>query len=91
LWAVVQPEPPDNRLRQCLERLPAYQASAITTMYTYGMSHSELADHLGQPLGTVKSWVRRGTTSLRQCMDADGGGLCSIDTLPTPRHVDAYK
>ena len=87
--AVSQPEPPDNRLRQCMERLPPDHASAITTMYAYGMSHSELADHLGQPLGTVKSWVRRGTASLRQCMDGDAGGICPIDSGQTSRHVDA--
>lgn len=88
LLVVVQPEPPDNRLRQCLDRLPADQAFAITTMYAYGMSHSELADYLGQPLGTVKSWVRRGTTSLRHCMDAHGGGICLIESASTMHHVE---
>ncbi|MCW3848050.1 sigma-70 family RNA polymerase sigma factor [Sphingomonas sp. LB-2] len=61
-------EPPDARLGQCLKRLPSDQARAIVTMYTYGMSHSELAEHLSVPLGTVKSWVRRGTESLKECM-----------------------
>jgi len=61
-------EPPDARLGQCLKRLPADQARAIVTMYTYGMSHSELAEHLSVPLGTVKSWIRRGTEALKECM-----------------------
>lgn len=61
--------PPDPRLKQCLARLPADQASAIVTMYTYGMSHSELSEFLGIPLGTVKSWVRRGTQALKECME----------------------
>lgn len=77
--AVSPVDPPDNRLRQCLERLPAEQARAIKIMYHYGMSHSELAAHMGQPLGTVKSWIRRGTLSLRECMDADGAGVCLVD------------
>lgn len=63
-------EPPDARLGECLKRLPADQARAIVTMYTYGMSHSELAEKLGVPLGTVKSWVRRGTLLLKDCMGA---------------------
>ncbi len=67
----VQPvEPPDARLGQCLGRLPADQAKAIVTMYTYGLSHAELAQQLSAPLGTVKSWVRRGTQSLKECMES---------------------
>ena len=49
-------------------RLPPDQASAIVTMYNEGLSHSELADRLSVPLGTAKSWVRRGTRLLRECM-----------------------
>ncbi len=63
-------EPPDAQLGRCLERLPPEQAAAIVTMYTYGLSHSELADRLTVPLGTAKSWVRRGTRSLKECMGA---------------------
>lgn len=67
----VQPvEPPDARLGQCLGRLPADQAKAIVTMYNYGLSHAELAQQLSAPLGTVKSWVRRGTQSLKECMES---------------------
>lgn len=67
----VQPvEPPDARLGQCLGRLPADQARAIVTMYTYGLSHAELAEQLVAPLGTVKSWVRRGTQSPKECMES---------------------
>lgn len=61
-------EPPDARLGECLGRLPADQAKAIVTMYSYGLSHSELAEQLSVPLGTVKSWVRRGTQNLKECM-----------------------
>ena len=39
-------------------------------MYTYGLSHAELAEQLVAPLGTVKSWVRRGTQSLKECMES---------------------
>lgn len=67
-FATVQVEPPDARLGHCLRKLPAEQARAVTTMYSLGMSHSELAEHLSAPLGTVKSWVRRGTENLKRCM-----------------------
>lgn len=62
-------EPPDPKLGKCLGLLPDDQAKAIVAMYTYGFSHSELSEHLGLPLGTIKSWVRRGTQSLKVCME----------------------
>ncbi len=62
-------DPPDMKLQRCLSLLATGQADAIVTMYTYGMSHAELADHLALPIGTVKSWIRRGTHSLKQCME----------------------
>lgn len=61
-------DPPDPKLSKCIASLPAEQVVAILTMYTYGMSHSELSDHLGTPIGTIKSRVRRGTDALKLCM-----------------------
>lgn len=69
-FAVQPVEPPDARLGKCLGRLPAEQARAITTMYTFGLSHAELAEQLCAPLGTVKSWIRRGTQNLKECMES---------------------
>jgi RNA polymerase sigma-70 factor (ECF subfamily) len=66
--AEVMVDPPDAKLGQCLDRLPRDQAHAIVVMYTYGLSHSELAQRLGVPLGTVKSKVRRGMAKLQECM-----------------------
>ena len=37
--------------------------------YDRGMSHRDLAAHLAQPLGTVKTWVRRGLANLRSCVE----------------------
>ena len=62
-------EPSDPKLAQCLASLPVEQVIAIVTMYTYGMSLSELSSHLGAPIGTVKSRVRRGTASLKKYMN----------------------
>lgn len=61
-------DPPDSRLGQCLKLLPADQGNAIALTYTYGLTHSELAEHLSVPLGTAKSWVRRGMLALKECM-----------------------
>jgi RNA polymerase sigma-70 factor, ECF subfamily len=58
-----------RRLRDCLGRLEAPQRQAIVLAYDRGLSHSELAAHLGKPLGTVKAWVRRGLASLRLCLE----------------------
>ena len=62
-------EPSDPKLGQCLAQLPEEQVIAIVTMYTYGMSHSELSTHLGAPIGTIKSRVRRATASLKKYMN----------------------
>ena len=62
-------EPSDPKLGQCLAQLPEEQITAIVTMYTYGMSHSELSSHLGAPVGTIKSRVRRATASLKKYMN----------------------
>ncbi len=62
-------EPSDPKLGQCLAQLPEEQVIAIVAMYTYGMSHSELSSHLGAPIGTIKSRVRRATASLKKYMN----------------------
>ena len=51
-------------------RLEGGQKQAIALAFVRGLSHAELAHHLRQPLGTVKSWVRRGLERLRQCLEA---------------------
>ena len=56
------------RLRACIEQLEARQRQAIVLAYYDGLSHSELATHLQEPLGTVKTWVRRGLIRLKDCM-----------------------
>jgi len=61
-------DPPDSRLGHCLKQLPAGQRNAIVLTYTYGLTHSELAEHLSVPLGTAKSWVRRGMLTLKERM-----------------------
>jgi RNA polymerase sigma-70 factor, ECF subfamily len=56
-------------MRDCLESLDGSQRQSIVLAFYHGLSHSELAQHLGQKLGTVKSWVRRGLAQLRDCLE----------------------
>jgi RNA polymerase sigma-70 factor (ECF subfamily) len=52
----------------CLGTLTANQRQAIVLAFYDGLSHSELAAHMHQPLGTVKTWVRRGLEKLKGCL-----------------------
>ena len=55
-------------LGDCLRRLEAKQRQAIMLAFYQGLSHSELASHMREPLGTVKTWVRRGLERLKGCL-----------------------
>lgn len=57
-------------LHQCLQQLAPAQREAMALAYVRDLSHSELAQQLAQPLGTIKSWIRRSLDKLRICMDA---------------------
>ena len=59
-------------LRGCIDTLEAGPRQAIALAFFEGLSHRELATHLREPLGTVKSWVRRALATLRRCLDAAG-------------------
>jgi len=55
-------------LRRCLQELDADRRMTIVLAYADGLSHAQIAARLGAPLGTVKSWVRRGLEALRRCL-----------------------
>jgi RNA polymerase sigma-70 factor, ECF subfamily len=59
-------------VRECVEALEGGSKQAIALAFFQGLTHAELAAHLHEPLGTVKSWVRRGLERLRQCLDRAG-------------------
>jgi RNA polymerase sigma-70 factor (ECF subfamily) len=61
-------------LAECLKALTGNQRQTIILAYTHGLSHGELAQHLKQPLGTVKTWIRRGLDRLKGCMDTNAAG-----------------
>lgn len=55
-------------LHQCLEKLEQRQREVVSLAYLRDLSHSELAAQLALPLGTVKTWIRRGLEQLRVCL-----------------------
>lgn len=55
-------------LSACLDRLGQQQRQAILLVYYDGLTHEELADHFDIPLGTAKSWVRRGLQRVKECL-----------------------
>jgi RNA polymerase sigma factor (sigma-70 family) len=55
-------------LHQCMTRLDNRQRELVSLAYLRDLSHSELAEQLRLPLGSVKSWIRRGLEQLRVCM-----------------------
>jgi RNA polymerase sigma factor (sigma-70 family) len=59
-------------LQHCLGELSAEQKQCLALTYYQGLSHAEVAAHMAQPLGTVKSWVRRALMSLKDCLGRAG-------------------
>lgn len=57
-------------LNHCFSLLPQEKRQAIKLAYIYGCSHEEIVTQLVRPLGTIKSWIRRGLKELKQCIDA---------------------
>jgi len=55
-------------LHQCLSQLDNKQREVVSLAYLRDLSHGELAEQLKLPLGTVKTWIRRGLEQLRGCM-----------------------
>jgi RNA polymerase sigma factor (sigma-70 family) len=55
-------------LHECLRKLEARQRELVSLAYLRDLSHGELAERLRLPLGTVKTWIRRGIEQLRGCM-----------------------
>ena len=58
-----------QRLARCLEELEARHASAIRAAFLDGATYEELAARMSVPLGTMKSWIRRGLLKLRACLE----------------------
>src|SRR5215831_2489254 len=58
-----------QRLTRCLEELDARHSAAIRAAFLDGATYEELAARMNVPLGTMKSWIRRGLLKLRACLE----------------------
>jgi RNA polymerase sigma factor (sigma-70 family) len=61
----------DARLHLCVDRLEEPQAGAIRAAFLHGFTYAQLATTMAVPLGTMKSWIRRGLIRLKECLHAD--------------------
>jgi RNA polymerase sigma-70 factor, ECF subfamily len=58
------------RLGTCLGELEEKTSQAIRSAFFDGLTYEQLAEKMGVPLGTMKSWIRRGLLKLRTCLEA---------------------
>ena len=66
---VLEAEQESGRLGGCLDELETRQSAAIRSAFIDGLTYEELAKRMGVPLGTMKSWIRRGLAKLKECLE----------------------
>ena len=54
---------------KCMTQLAGSHRQCLALAYYQGLSHSEVAQQMGAPLGSVKAWIRRGLSKLKDCLD----------------------
>ncbi len=69
---LVEMELERSRVRQALAQLPPEQREALAYAYFQGYSHQEIAEALGEPLGTVKTRIRLAMQKLRAILEEPG-------------------
>jgi RNA polymerase sigma-70 factor, ECF subfamily len=57
-----------DRLSACLGKLDETKRNAIVLAFVDGYTHDQIAQKLDSPLGSVKSWIRRGLLKLKECL-----------------------
>lgn len=55
-------------LERCMNELDEQRRRSILYAFVEGYTHEEIASRMAAPLGSVKSWIRRGLQSLRDCL-----------------------
>jgi RNA polymerase sigma-70 factor, ECF subfamily len=58
------------KVREAFESMAAPQRSALEMAYFEGLTHAEIAEKTGEPLGTIKTRIRTGLSSLRKVLAA---------------------
>lgn len=66
---IISDEQDRRRLAHCLDQIDARTRDLIRTAFFTGATYDQLATEQGVPLGTMKSWIRRGLISLRGCLE----------------------
>ncbi len=59
-----------TRLDRCMQQLDEQRRGLIRTAFFEGITYEEIAQRIGSPLGTVKSWIRRSLLQLRACLES---------------------
>lgn len=67
--AVLEADQDAHTLHECLNDLEDKQRAAIRTAFFDGLTYAEIAEQQAVPLGTMKSWVRRGLLKLKECLE----------------------
>jgi RNA polymerase sigma-70 factor (ECF subfamily) len=62
------------QIHKCLGALDERTQGHIRAAFFEGHTYAQLADQAGVPLGTMKSWIRRGLQRLRACLEASEAG-----------------
>ncbi|HVL42875.1 MAG TPA: sigma-70 family RNA polymerase sigma factor [Brevundimonas sp.] len=57
-----------DRIHTCLDQLEPERADVVRQAFFGGMTYDALANRVGVPLGTMKSWMRRSLLRLRDCL-----------------------
>jgi RNA polymerase sigma-70 factor (ECF subfamily) len=66
---VIEQQEDSRRLAHCLDQLEERSRAMIRAAFLDGATYPELAEREGVPLGTMKSWIRRGLLRLRGCLE----------------------
>jgi RNA polymerase sigma-70 factor, ECF subfamily len=60
------------QIQACMSALDGSHRQSLALAYYQGLSHTEVAQQMGAPLGSVKAWIRRGLEKLKACLAARG-------------------
>jgi RNA polymerase sigma-70 factor, ECF subfamily len=58
-----------RRLQACLDTLEPEKREIVLLAYYYGLTREEIAQRIGRPAATVKTWLRRSLAQLKSCLD----------------------
>lgn len=59
-----------RKLDECVNALEPSQRQSVFSAFFEGLTHAEIAARFGEPIGTIKSRIRRGLAALRECLEA---------------------